>query len=87
MHLSPAKEVSGFHLPALEVGVALAVVGALLGVVAAVGVAEVVAFVGAAVGARVGALVGEASRLRPLRAAQAGAASRQNAAMRLKTCA
>jgi hypothetical protein len=93
VHLSPARDVSGFHLPALEVGVALAVVGALLGVVAAVDVAVVgaavvtVALVGAAVGALVGARVGEASRVRLPRAALAGAAANmQSAAMRLKAC-
>ena len=92
--MSPARDVSGFHLPAAAV-VVPAAVGALVGVAAAVvvvaaaGVGDVVAvvevaLVGAAVGARVGALVGEACRLR---AALAGAASRQSAVMRLKACA
>jgi hypothetical protein len=96
VHLSPARDVSGFHLPAVVVG---AVVGALVVVVAVVGgavdvVAEVggavvtVAFVGAAVGALVGALVGEPlSRVRPVRAALADAVSTQNAVMRAQACA
>ena len=99
--MSPASDVSGFHLPAAAVGVAvvgalvgvLAAVGATVGVAAVVGVGEVVAvvvvgaFVGAAVGARVGARVGPPlSRVRPVRAALADAVSRQNAVMRAQAC-
>ena len=102
VHLSPARDVSGFHLPAAAVGVAAVgalVVGAVVVGVAVVGVAVVgvpvvggavvtVAFVGAAVGARVGALVGPPlSRVRPVRAALADAVSRQNAVMRAQACA
>lgn len=99
VHLSPAGDTSGFHLPVLAAGagVVLAAVGPLVGVAAGVvgataGVGDVVAgvvaaFVGAGVGVRVGALVGPPFRsVRPLRAALAGAASRQNAEMRAHTC-
>jgi hypothetical protein len=99
VHLSPAGDTSGFHLPVLATGagVVLAAVGPLVGVAAGAvgataGVGDVVAgvvaaFVGAGVGVRVGALVGPPfSSVRPLRAALAGAASRQNAEMRAHTC-